>query len=159
MADKKNTTAVATENEEVTVTETETAVETETTVEKTAVKLIVERMEIKDKNGRQYQTRDGRDYFAYILRGKILGRETKVDFTPADKGGYEALNFVYAIAPTAELEIRKDRQRNKDTGETKIYTSYIVFNVSENGKTYSASVRPKQKSDEDLLNMLLEEMR
>lgn len=142
---KQNGQEVLTENA------TNTAVEVETTAEK---KLTVEREVIKDKDGKQYQSRDGRAYFAYVVRGVVRGREVKVDFAPKDKGGYEPLDIVFDVAPKADLIMTEEEMTN-DSGKKTKYMAYKVRTVDEGGIIYECGVKPSRDSDKSLLSMLL----
>jgi len=59
--------------------------------------LVIVREAIIGKDGKQLMTKDGRPYFAYIVRGVIRGQEKKVDFAPKDKGGYEPLDILLLV--------------------------------------------------------------
>ena len=65
--------------------------------------LVLIREPIMGKDGKQLVTKDGRLYFAYVVRGIIRGHEKKVDFVPKDQGGYDPLDILFDIAPKAEL--------------------------------------------------------
>ncbi len=51
----------------------------------------------------QYNGNDGKQYWSYFVRGKARGRDIKVDFVPKDTGGYELLDIVFDVKPTATL--------------------------------------------------------
>lgn len=131
--------------------------EVSTEVTETAVvekNLTVEREVIKDKDGKQYQSRDGRAYFAYVVRGVVRGREVKVDFAPKDKGGYEPLDIVFDVAPKADLIMTEEEMTN-DSGKKQKYMAYKVRTVDEDGIIYECGVKPSRDSDKSLLSMLL----
>ncbi len=100
--------------------------------------------------------KDGEEYWSYAVKGTVRGRETKVDFVAADQGGYEVLDIIFDIKPTAELVIR-DEVMVSDDGTRTPYTVYEVQNVDENGEIYSYQVKPARKSDKSLLNFMLME--
>lgn len=125
---------------EQTVTDNQTETETKN--------LIVERETFTGK--------DGEEYWSYAVKGTVRGRETKVDFVAADQGGYEVLDIIFDIKPTAELVIR-DEVMVSDDGTRTPYTVYEVQNVDENGEIYSYQVKPARKSDKSLLNFMLME--
>ena len=35
-----------------------------------------------------FKGKDNKEYWSYIVKGKIRGRDVKIDFIPKDKGGY-----------------------------------------------------------------------
>ncbi len=114
---------------------------------------IVRREAICDKRGNQFMTEDGRLYYAYLLRGKLRGRAIKVDFSPRDKGGYTPLDLVFDVSPEAELEIVDEI--TKFNGKKQHRTVYTVNTVDEDGLVWKCEVKPTNKSDVDLLAMLI----
>ena len=97
---------------------------------------------------------DGKDYWAYLVKGKVRGRDVKIDFAPKDKGGYEPLDIVFDVAPLAEL-IMSEEEMTNDNGKVTKYTTYKVRTVDENGLIYECGVKPTRDSDKALLNMLI----
>ena len=115
--------------------------------------LVIVREAICDKRGKQLTTQDGRAYFAYILKGKLRGRDIKVDFSPKDKGGYLPLDLVFDISPKAELLISEVVTEINGTKQRR--TVHEVCNVDDNGQLWKCEVKPTRKSDSDLLAMVL----
>lgn len=109
-------------------------------------KLIVER--------KTFDTKDGREMFGYFVQGKSRGRDVKVDFVASDQGGYEVLDIIFDIKPTAELAIHDEVMINSDGTKTP-YTVYTVQNVDEDGEVYSYPVKLARKSDKSLLEFML----
>ncbi len=101
-----------------------------------------------------YTGKDGKEYWAYLVRGKVRGRDVKVDFVPKDTGGYEPLDIVFDVKPTATL-IMTDETITDVNGKTTNYTAYRAENVDEHGIVYACGVKPRQDSDKSLLQMLL----
>ena len=133
-----------------TATTKATAVVAETTANGN---LVIEREAICDKRGKQLTTQDGRAYFAYILKGKLRGRDIKVDFSPKDKGGYLPLDLVFDISPKAELLISE--VVTEMNGVKSRRTVYEVCTVDEDGQLWKCEIKPTRKSDGDLLAMVL----
>lgn len=115
--------------------------------------LIIVREAICDKRGKQLTTQDGRLYFAYMLKGKLRGRDIKVDFSPKDMGGYLPLDLVFDISPKAELLITEVVTEMNGTKSRR--TVYEVCTVDEEGQIWKCEVKPTRKSDGDLLAMVL----
>lgn len=109
-------------------------------------KLFVERESFKGN--------DGKDYWAYIVKGQVRGRDVKVDFAPKDKGGYEPLDIVFDVSPKAEL-VMTDEEMTDANGKVTKFTSYKVLTVDEDGIPYECSVKPSRDSDKALLKMLI----
>lgn len=116
--------------------------------------LVLVREPINGKDGKQLTTKDGRPYYAYIVRGLIRGQEKKVDFVPKDMGGYEPLDILFDIAPKAELIMRDEVMANADGSKTQ-YTSYTAQVTDEDGEIWDCSVKPQRDSDKALLRFML----
>ena len=116
--------------------------------------LVLVREPINGKDGKQLTTKDGRPYYAYIVRGLIRGLEKKVDFVPKDMGGYEPLDILFDIAPKAELIMRDEVMANADGSKTQ-YTTYTAQVTDEDGEIWDCSVKPQRDSDKALLRFML----
>lgn len=103
---------------------------------------------------KEFTTKDGREMWGYYVEGKSRGRDVVVDFSAADQGGYEVLDIIFDIKPTAEL-VMHDEVMVNDDGERTTYTVYEVQNVDEDGEIYSYQVKPARKSDKSLLKFML----
>lgn len=114
---------------------------------------VIVREPIKGANGKQLQTQDGRLYYAYLLRGKLRGRDVKVDFSPKDKGGYELLDLVFDVSPKAELNITEVVQEMNGVKSRR--TIYTVNTVDEDGQIWKSEIKPSRTSDRDTLAMLI----
>ena len=119
--------------------------------------LVMVREPILDKNGKQLVTKDGRPYFAYVVRGIIRGQHKKVDFAPKDMGGYEPLDILFDIADKAEL-IAEDKVMEDSKGNKTAYTAYTARVVDEDGIPWECEVKPQRNSDKALLSFLLIEI-
>lgn len=119
--------------------------------------LVMVREAINGKDGKQLLTKDGRPYYAYIVRGLIRGQAKKIDFAPKDNGGYEPLDILFDISPKAELIMTDEVMTNEDGTKTP-YTSYKVQAVDEDGEVWECGVKPQRDSDKALLKFLLIEL-
>ena len=138
---------MASENEKVTELEQAAKAATEKAIQTTeSGNLIVERETFKAK--------DKREMYGYFVRGKARGREIKVDFVAKDQGGYETLELIFDIKPTAELLIRQEEMVTD--GVKNSYTVYEVQNVDEDGIVYKYEIKPARKSDVAYLNVILQ---
>lgn len=104
-----------------------------------------------------YKGKDGKEYFGYIVRGEVRGRAVKVDFAPKDIGGYEVLDILFDVSPSASL-IMSDEETADKFGNKIRYTSYKAQTIDEDGTPYECDIRPKYNSDKALLKMLLTEL-
>ncbi len=131
----------------VKATESTTTAEVSATTEK---RLVVER--------EKFIAKDGREMWGYAVHGKVRGRDTKVDFNAYDQGGYEVLDMVFDIKPSAELLIHVESMTDKDTGEVREYTVYEVKNIDEDGDEISCRIKPARDSDKSILAYLLKKL-
>ena len=107
--------------------------------------------------GDTYETRDKKEYYNYFMRGQVRGREVRAELAPKNKDfdGYELLDLIFDIAPTAELYIR-DEESETASGSKSVYTVYEVQNTDEDGILYSYKLKPRAESDKSILNVLLQ---
>ena len=105
----------------------------------------------------QFVGNDGKEYWAYVVKGQVRGRDIKVDFAPKDKGGYEPLDIVFDVSDKAEL-IMSNEEMTDANGNTTKYVSYLVRTIDEDGVPYECGVKPSRDSDKALLKMLLNQL-
>lgn len=125
----------------------------------------VEKKEVKEKEVKEevvlyvereeFVSKDGNTYYSYFLKGKIRGRDIKVDFSPKDAGGYEVLDILFDVQPKAQLIIGDEEMIDSTTGAKTKYKTYTLKTIDEDGNDYTCSVKPSRDSDKALLNMLL----
>lgn len=123
----------------------------ETVIEKQEeqrLKLFVEREGFVGSNGEQY--------WAYVVKGQVRGRDIKIDFMPKDKGGYEVLDIVYSASPKAELIMCNETMTDAN-GKTTRYVSYKVLTKDALGEL-ECGVKPSRDSDKALLTMLINQL-
>ena len=116
--------------------------------------LVLIREPVKDKNGKQLITKDGRLYYSYKVRGTVRGHEKKADFVPKDMGGYEPLDVLFDISPKAELIMHDEVMTNADGSKTP-YTTYTAQVTDEDGEVWECGVKPQRYSDKSLLKFML----
>lgn len=116
--------------------------------------LVMVREPIVGKEGKQLITKNGRPYFAYIVRGNVRGQEKKICFVPKDKGGYEPLDILFDISDKAELVMTDEVMTNVDGTKT-AYVSYKAQVIDEDGEIWDCGVKPQRDSDKALLKFLL----
>lgn len=117
--------------------------------EEQGLKLFVER--------ESFTGTDGKQYWAYILKGNVRGRAVKVDFAPKDKGGYEPLDIVFSIKDNAELIMSTETMTDAN-GKRTSYVSYKVRNEDELG-VLECGVKPSKDSDKALLTMIINQLK
>ena len=97
---------------------------------------------------------DGKEYWSYMVKGKVRGRDVRVDFAPKDKGGYEPLDILFDVQDKAELIIGKEEMTD-NSGKKTTYSTYTLRTIDTDGTEYTCGVKPARDSDKALLNMLL----
>ncbi len=136
---------------------TVTAEDMETTAETTettqTLQLFIERKPAKDKLGKPIKTKTGEPIYNYQLPAVMRGRTTYIDFSTADKGGFEPLDNVYYGTDRAELFITT--QETEYNGRKTVRTIYEVKTIDEDGVEWACEIRPARKSDADLLRQYL----
>lgn len=107
-----------------------------------------------------YESKDKKEYYGYFVKGEIHGRKVQADLMPKNRDfdGYDILDIIFDIAPTAELIIREE-ETTAENGKTTKYTVYEVQNTDEDGITYSYKVKPRAESDKSVLSVLLQQAR
>lgn len=100
---------------------------------------------------------DGKQYWAYVLKGQVRGRDVKVDFAPKDKGGYEPLDIVFMVSDKAELIMTTETMTDAN-GKKTSYVSYKVRNSDELGDL-ECGVKPSRDSDKALLTMIINQLK
>lgn len=127
------------------------------TAQENVQNVITEEHELKLYVEREKFTSNGEQYWAYVLNGKVRGRDVKVDFIPKDKGGYEPLDIVFSIADTAELVMTTETMIDA-VGKKMSYITYKVINKDDLG-ILECGVKPSRDSDKALLNMIISELK
>ncbi len=102
-----------------------------------------------------FKAKDGRQMFSYCVKGKVRGRDVKVDFNAKDQGGYEVLDILFGDKDKLPLAMFEDEMTD-DKGNTTRYTVYEVRDVDEEtGEIFSYKVKPARESDKSILRMIL----
>lgn len=93
-----------------------------------------------------YTGRDGNEYYGYIVRGVLRGREVKADIVPKDIGGYELLDILFDGDGEVMLTV-SDEEKVDNFGNKMRYKSYAAETIDEDGTPLVCDVKPKQSSD------------
>ena len=102
---------------------------------------------------RETYQKDGKEYFAYFIEGKVKGKPVRVNVVPHDIGGYTVLDIVFEGAKEVKLDVRSFTMKN-DKGEETVINTFNVVSLDDNGEVYECPVKAKNKSDKILLSML-----
>lgn len=110
--------------------------------------LVLERELIKTK-------RDRREIYVYFVKGETHGRTIRADFEAKDQGGYETLDLIFAIKPTAELLMREETM--VQDGVRQNYIVYEAYNKDEDGIEFKYEIKLSRKSDKTYLDIILQQ--
>lgn len=104
---------------------------------------------------RETYEKNGKEYFAYFVKGNVRGKDVKASVMPLDFGGYAVLDIVFGNEMKAELVQTPFEIKDDKTGTVVSGNTYSVRSVDENGETYECRIKPSKNSDKSLLNMIL----
>ena len=132
------------------VTANEEVVETAAIAQETDVmeNLVLQRELIKTK-------RDRREIYVYFVQGETHGRKIRADFEAKDQGGYETLDLIFSIKPTAELLMREETM--VQDGVRQSYVVYEAYNKDEFGIEFKYEIKLSRKSDKTYLDIILQQ--
>ena len=99
-----------------------------------------------------FTTKDGREMYGYFVRYNIHGKGYKADFEAKDQGGYELLDLMFSIKPTANLVMWEETMTD-DRGNVTPYNVYEARVVDDDGLVYAYKLKLSQESDKAFLNI------
>lgn len=102
-----------------------------------------------------YESKTKEERFRYFIRGKLRGKEIKANLIPSDINGYNLLDVVFEGFESADLVITPFEMKNETTGEIIKGNTYSARTIDENGEIFECPVKPRQKSDKSIIDMLL----
>ena len=101
-----------------------------------------------------FVSEDGREFYAYMVCGKVGERDIKIDFATKDKGGYEVLDILFEVSDKVELKLANETMVNNSGVKTR-YMTYTAVAYDKDGIEYPCPIKPAQPSDRALLTILL----
>lgn len=104
---------------------------------------------------RETYEKNNKTYYTYFIRGKLRGIDIRIGIQPHDIGGYTVLEVVFNGEKEAQLVTRPWEIKDEKTGKVTSGMTFAVVSYDEDGSVYECAIKPAQKSDKDLLNMLL----
>ena len=102
-----------------------------------------------------FTTKEGKEMYGYFVRYNIYGKEYTADFLAKDQGGYELLDLMFSIKPTADL-IMHEESMTDDRGNVTAYMVYEARVIDDNGLVYSYKLKLAQESDKSYLNIFMQ---
>lgn len=100
-------------------------------------------------------TKDKREMYGYFVRATVHGKEYKADFLAKDQGGYELLDLMFSIKPTADLVMWEERMTD-DKGNVTAYMVYEARVVDDDGLVYAYKLKLARESDKAYLNIFMQ---
>jgi hypothetical protein len=106
---------------------------------------------------RKTYKKNGKEYYNYVVLGKVRGKEVSVSLIPSDIGGYALLDIVFNNENTLPLSVTKEQYDNNGT-----LIDYLKLEVTSSdettGEIFSATVKTTHRSDKQLLDMLIRQI-
>ena len=102
-----------------------------------------------------FTTKEGKEMYGSFVSCKIHGKEYKADFLAKDQGGYELLDLMFTIKPTAELVMWEEKMTD-DKGNVTPYMVYEARVVDEDGLVYAYKLKLAKESDKSFLNIFMQ---
>ena len=99
-----------------------------------------------------FTNKDGREMYGYFVRYNIHGKEYRADFEAKDLGGYELLDLMFTIKPTATLVMWEEKMTD-DKGNVTPYMVYEARVVDDDGLVFAYKMKLSQESDKSYLNI------
>lgn len=103
----------------------------------------------------------GEKLYSYCINDKLIikgfERPIRIDLSAKDNGGYEMLDIIFMLADFAYLIVHDEVIFDDKTGRKTSFRVYEVANEDEFGISYKYQVKPSAKSDEALLNVLIQQ--
>lgn len=101
---------------------------------------------------------NGKSYHDYFICGTIRGVDVKIKVGPIDlkdRGAYTVLDIVYGGESQADFITEPFEFKNSE-GKTVSGERYLVRTVDKDtGEVYQCAVKPVNRSDKDMLAMLM----
>ena len=100
-------------------------------------------------------TKEGKEMYGYFVKCKLHGHEYTADFLAKDQGGYELLDLMFSIKPTADLVMWEETMTD-DKGNVTPYNVYEARVVDDDGRVYAYKLKLAQESDKPVLNIFMQ---
>lgn len=102
-----------------------------------------------------FVTKEGKQMYNYFVCGETANRKIKADFSAKDQGGYELLDLMFSIKPTADLVIWEEKMTD-EKGNVTPYMVYEARVVDEDGLVFAYKLKLTQESDKSYLNIIMQ---
>lgn len=102
-----------------------------------------------------YESKAKEERYSYFVRGNLRGKEMKSSLVPSDIGGYELLDLLFIDDSEVKLIVVPFELNNSETGELVKGNTYVARTTDKKGEVYECPIKPRQKSDKAILEMLL----
>lgn len=96
---------------------------------------------------RKYPSKDGREFWEYILPVVFCGARMEARLVAADVSGYEALDKVFESGGKVEFCVTESKMVNETTKEVRKYYTYEAVISDETGFAWRFPLKLKSTSD------------
>ena len=97
---------------------------------------------------RKYMTRDGKQFWEYVMPVLFCGNRMEVHFVASDRSGYEGLDNLFSTGvKKVEMAISEEKQVNDVTKEVRKYNKYEAVYVDGSGFMWRFPLKLKSSSD------------
>ena len=97
---------------------------------------------------RKYTSKDGKNFWEYVLPVVFCGARMEVHFLASDRNGYEGLEKLFGSGlERMELCFEENRQYDEHTGASRKYFSYKAVYADSTGFVWEFPLAIKSKSD------------
>lgn len=109
---------------------------------------------------RRYTSRDGKNYWEYLVPVVFNGQVQEVHFTASDRSGYESLEKLFTNG-VKKLELQYDevKQYDEHTGATRKYNTYEAVLTEESGFEWRFPLKARAASDKALMENYIRRLR
>lgn len=102
-----------------------------------------------------FTTKEGKEMYEYFVSCELYGKKRKAIFTAKDLGGYELLDLMFTIRPTATLVMWEEKMTD-DKGNVTPYNVYEARVVDDDGLVYAYKLKIANESAKSFLNIFMQ---
>ena len=101
-----------------------------------------------------YESKDNVSRYSYFIKGVLRGKSVRVSLMPSDVSGYELLDILFLDNSDVRLDV-VPYEINDSNGALIKGNTYLARVLDSNGEVFECPVKPRNKSDKYILEMLL----
>lgn len=100
-------------------------------------------------------SKEGKEMYEYFVGCELYGKKRKAIFTAKDLGGYELLDLMFTIKPTATLVMWEEKMTD-DKGNVTPYNVFEARVVDDDGLVYAYKLKLANESAKSYLNIIMQ---